>query len=104
MCKILDDYYTLGSILVRRGVITSQQLSQALSRQQKWERKGKKVPLGMIIMELRFATADEVHSALESQRKMKLKPRQKDAEQYQKAQRDFKAAVDRLTAATAHIH
>ncbi|MGI6544121.1 MAG: hypothetical protein ACOX44_13920 [Limnochordia bacterium] len=52
----------LGDILVERGVITQEQLTQALQRQLETG-----VPLGKLVIDLGFARAEQMASALAEQ-------------------------------------
>jgi type IV pilus assembly protein PilB len=56
----------LGDILLERGVIDALQLHSALAYQRKWG-----VPLGQVVVDQRFCTAEQVLEALASQVGMK---------------------------------
>ena len=58
----------IGLHLVEAGVIRPAQLERALAEQAR--RKGKRVPLGEILVELGFASSDDVRHAVERQRRL----------------------------------
>jgi len=60
----LTDYFNLGNILVRRGVVTDRQVRKALKLQKK---RGGATRLGECLVELGFCDADAVRAALKAQ-------------------------------------
>jgi DNA-binding NarL/FixJ family response regulator len=59
----------IGIHLIEAGVIRPAQLEQALAQQDR--RRGKRVPLGEILMDLGFASSDDVRQAAERQRRVR---------------------------------
>jgi two-component system response regulator DesR len=59
----------IGIHLIEAGVIRPAQLEQALAEQDR--RRGKRVPLGEILVDLGFASADDVRQAVERQRRVR---------------------------------
>src|SRR5438445_6240681 len=59
----------IGLHLIEAGVIRPAQLEQALAEQHR--RRGKRVPLGEILIELGFASSDDVRQAVERQRRVR---------------------------------
>jgi len=59
----------IGLHLVEAGVIRPAQLERALAEQER--RKGKRVQLGEILVELGFASSDDVRQAVERQRRLR---------------------------------
>jgi DNA-binding NarL/FixJ family response regulator len=59
----------IGIHLIEAGVIRPAQLEQALAEQDR--RRGKRVPLGEILMDLGFASSDDVRQAAERQRRFR---------------------------------
>ncbi|TMC41652.1 MAG: response regulator [Chloroflexi bacterium] len=60
----------IGLYLIEVGVIRPAQLERALAEQHL--RQGKRMPLGEILVELGFASADDVRRAVERQRRLRL--------------------------------
>jgi CheY-like chemotaxis protein len=59
----------IGLHLIEAGVIRPAQLERALAEQER--RKGKRVPLGEILVELGFASSDDVRQAVERQQRLR---------------------------------
>ena len=59
----------IGIHLIEAGVIRASQLEQALAEQDR--RRGKRIPLGEILVELGFASSDDVRQAIERQTRVR---------------------------------
>jgi len=57
----------LGNLLIKKGVITQEELLKALSKQKEYKAKGINKKLGEILVELGFATEEEILETLSKQ-------------------------------------
>lgn len=64
----------LGVILVREGTLQRDQLEAALARQRELRRSGEMKPLGLVIIELGYASEAQIRHAIRLQKKLAWAP------------------------------
>ena len=69
---MLQKKYLLGEILISLGVLTEDQLKQALKEQEELDKQGKEhKPIGQILLENGFITPNDLIEAIKIQTKQK---------------------------------
>lgn len=64
----------LGVIMVREGILNRDQLALALEKQRALRQAGQMQPLGMIVIELGFASEAQIRHAIRLQKKLAWAP------------------------------